>query len=207
MPGGPLRHRRRFRCRRDPPRHNYLASAFLSPLINRRTDELSGVGQLRQGGPWHHPAVRAEVDRDGTAAIAVTAKPTWPTRGPGRDQPEESLQTARWLQDDGGRRTELTAGSSLVNPIPVPRRLADQGEFSAAFTPPLSWGYADDRHPNSSAIRTGRLCCETPSGSAANSRCRLILLGGITNRGDHGSGEDGGGIRLRRDGLAPAGRA
>ncbi len=54
---------------------------------------------------------------------------------------EESLQTARWLQDDGGLDAlELTAGSSLVNPMYLFRGDVPIKEFAGAFKPPLRWG-------------------------------------------------------------------
>ena len=41
---------------------------FLSPLINRRTDEFGGsLGQPRKVALRHHPGGARRVDRDGTA--------------------------------------------------------------------------------------------------------------------------------------------
>ena len=62
--------------------------------------------------------MRTEVARDGVLAIAVTAKLNMTDGVRGGITVEESLQTARWLQDDGGLDAiELTAGSSLLNPM------------------------------------------------------------------------------------------
>lgn len=122
--------------------HNYLASSFLSPLVNRRTDEFGGSLQNRaKVARGIVRAVRAEVERDGAATIAVTAKLNMADGVRGGITVEESLQTARWLQDDGGLDAlELTAGSSLVNPMYLFRGDVPIKEFAAAFPVPLRWG-------------------------------------------------------------------
>lgn len=165
--------------------HNYLASAFLSPLINRRTDEFGGSLENRaKVARGIMRAVRREVDRDGTPAIAVTAKLNMADGVRGGINLQESLQTARWLQDDGVLDAlELTAGSSLVNPMYLFRGDSPIKEFSAAFKPPLSWGMR----------MTGRkFLREYPYRDAFLMRdaeqfrreltMPLILLGGITSR-------------------------
>ncbi len=165
--------------------HNYLASSFLSPLINRREDEFGGSLENRaKVARGIVRAVRAEVERDGTAAIAVTAKLNMADGVRGGINLEESLQTARWLQDDGGLDAlELTAGSSLVNPMYLFRGDSPIKEFSAAFAPPLRWGM---RMTGTKFLR------EYPYRDAFLMRdaeqfrreltMPLILLGGITNR-------------------------
>lgn len=122
--------------------HNYLASSFLSPLINKRTDSFGGsLANRARVAREIVLAVRHEVERDGAAPIAVTAKLNMADGVRGGIRIEESLQTARWLQDDGGLDAiELTAGSSLVNPMYLFRGASPIKEFSAAFTPPLRWG-------------------------------------------------------------------
>ena len=122
--------------------HNYLASSFLSPLINRRTDEFGGsLANRAKVARGIVAAVRDEVARDGAPAIAVIAKLSMADGIRGGIQIEESLQTARWLQDDGGLDAiELTAGSSLLNPMYLFRGDSPIKEFSAALKPPLSWG-------------------------------------------------------------------
>src|ERR1700749_4208344 len=98
--------------------HNYLASSFLSPLINRRTDEFGGSLQNRAKlARGMVMAVRRAVEKEGTP-IAVTAKLNMADGVRGGISTEESLITAKWLKDDGGLGgIELTAGSSLVNPL------------------------------------------------------------------------------------------
>ena len=54
--------------------HNYLASSFLSPLINRRNDEFGGSLENRaKVARGIVMAVRRAVEKEGTP-IAVTAK-------------------------------------------------------------------------------------------------------------------------------------
>ena len=122
--------------------HNYLASSFLSPLINKRHDEFGGsLANRARVARAIVEAVRREVERDGAAAIAVTAKFNMADGVRGGIAKDESLQTARWLQDDGGLDAiELTAGSSLVNPMYLFRGDSPIKEFAAAFKPPLRWG-------------------------------------------------------------------
>ncbi|MFM9034032.1 MAG: NADH:flavin oxidoreductase [Mycobacterium sp.] len=165
--------------------HNYLASAFLSPLINRRSDEFGGSlanrAKLARGIVR---AVRQEVWRDGKPAVAVTAKLNMSDGVRGGIGIEEALQTARWLQDDGGLDAlELTAGSSLLNPMYLFRGDSPIKEFSAAFKPPLRWGM---RMTGTKFLR------EYPYRDAFLMRdaeqfrreltMPLILLGGITDR-------------------------
>ena len=122
--------------------HNYLASSFLSPLVNRRRDDFGGSLKNRaKVARGIVRAVRDEVARDGSPAIAVTAKLNMSDGVRGGITLEESLQTARWLQDDGGLDAlELTAGSSLVNPMYLFRGDVPIKEFAGAFKPPLRWG-------------------------------------------------------------------
>ena len=165
--------------------HNYLASSFLSPLINRRTDEFGGSLENRaEVARGIMRAVRREVDRDGTPAIAVTAKLNMADGVRGGIAIEESLQTARWLQDDGVLDAlELTAGSSLVNPMYLFRGDSPIKEFSAAFKPPLSWGM---RMTGTKFLRKYPYRDAFLMGDAEQFRRELtlplILLGGITNR-------------------------
>lgn len=118
--------------------HNYLASAFLSPLLNRRDDEFGGSLQNRaKVARGLVMAVRRAVRQQ----VAVTAKLNMTDGIRGGITVDEALTTARWLQDDGGLDAiELTAGSSLVNPMYLFRGDAPVKEFAAAFKPPLRWG-------------------------------------------------------------------
>ncbi|BBX18358.1 NADH:flavin oxidoreductase [Mycolicibacterium duvalii] len=161
--------------------HNYLASSFLSPLINRRTDEFGG--SLENRAKVARGVVRAVRHAVGDR-IAVTAKMNMSDGVRGGITLEESLQTAKWLEEDGGLDAlELTAGSSLLNPMFLFRGGAPVKEFSKAFKPPLSWGI---RMTGKKFMR------EYPYHEAYLMRdakkfrdeltMPLILLGGITNR-------------------------
>jgi 2,4-dienoyl-CoA reductase-like NADH-dependent reductase (Old Yellow Enzyme family) len=165
--------------------HNYLASSFLSPLINRRTDSFGGSLENRAKVARSIAlAVRREVEKDGRATIAVTAKLNMADGVRGGISIEESLQTARWLQDDGGLDAlELTAGSSLLNPMYLFRGDSPIKEFAAAFRPPLRWGM---RMTGKKFLREYPYRDAFLMGDAERFRDELtiplILLGGITNR-------------------------
>lgn len=161
--------------------HNYLASAFLSPLLNRRDDEFGGSLQNRaKVARGLVMAVRRAVRQQ----VAVTAKLNMTDGIRGGITVDEALITARWLQDDGGLDAiELTAGSSLVNPMYLFRGDAPVKEFAAAFKPPLRWGirmtghrfFREYPYRDAYLLREARLF-------RAELTIPLILLGGITNR-------------------------
>lgn len=161
--------------------HNYLASAFLSPLLNRRDDEFGGSLQNRaKVARGLVMAVRRAVRQE----VAVTAKLNMTDGIRGGITVDEALTTARWLQDDGGLDAiELTAGSSLVNPMYLFRGDAPVKEFAAAFKPPLRWGirmtghrfFREYPYRDAYLLREARLF-------RAELTIPLILLGGITNR-------------------------
>jgi 2,4-dienoyl-CoA reductase-like NADH-dependent reductase (Old Yellow Enzyme family) len=164
--------------------HNYLASSFLSPLINRRNDEFGGSLENRaKVARGMAMAVRRAVDKEG-AQIAVTAKVNMADGVRGGITTDESLITARWLQDDGGLDAiELTAGSSLVNPMYLFRGDAPLKEFAGAFKPPLRWGIrmTGKKFLREYPYREAYLLREAKLFRAELSM-PLILLGGITNR-------------------------
>lgn len=161
--------------------HNYLASSFLSPLINRRKDEFGG--SLENRAKVARGVVTAVRNAVG-GQIAITAKLTMTDGVRGGIPIEESLQTAKWLEEDGGLDAiELTAGSSLVNPMYLFHGDAPVKEFAGAFSPPMRWGI---RMTGKKFLR------EYPYREAflldharkfrAELKMPLILLGGITNR-------------------------
>jgi 2,4-dienoyl-CoA reductase-like NADH-dependent reductase (Old Yellow Enzyme family) len=165
--------------------HNYLASAFLSPLINRRDDEFGGSLENRaKVARGLVMAVRRAVDLEAAGQVAVTAKLNMADGVRGGITTEESLTTAKWLQDDGGLDAiELTAGSSLVNPMYLFRGDAPIKEFAGAFKPPLRWGMRmtgkkflrEYPYRDAYLLRDAKLF-------RAELWMPLILLGGITNR-------------------------
>jgi 2,4-dienoyl-CoA reductase-like NADH-dependent reductase (Old Yellow Enzyme family) len=97
---------------------------------------------------------------------------------------EESLQTAKWLEEDGGLDAlQLTAGSSLVNPLYLFHGDAPVKEFAAAFKPPLSWGIrmTGKKFFREYPYREAFLLDKARQ-FRAELKMPLILLGGITNR-------------------------
>jgi 2,4-dienoyl-CoA reductase-like NADH-dependent reductase (Old Yellow Enzyme family) len=165
--------------------HSYLASSFLSPLINRRDDEFGGSLENRaKVARGLVMAVRRALEKDGATQTAVTAKLNMADGVRGGITVEEALTTAKWLQDDGGLDAlELTAGSSLVNPMYLFRGDAPVKEFAGAFKPPLRWGIRmtgrkflrEYPYRDAYLLRDARLF-------RAELSMPLILLGGITNR-------------------------
>ena len=161
--------------------HNYLASSFLSPLINRRTDEFGG--SLANRAKVARGLVRAVRETVGDR-IAVTAKLNMSDGVRGGISLDESLQTAQWLQDDGGLDAlELTAGSSLLNPLYLFRGDAPVKEFANAFKPPLRWGIkmTGKKFLREYPYREAYLMDQAKQ-FRAELTMPLILLGGITNR-------------------------
>ncbi|WP_433201709.1 NADH:flavin oxidoreductase [Nocardia sp. CA-107356] len=119
--------------------HNYLVSSFLSPLLNRRKD--------RYGGS---PVNRARLAREVALAVreavgdrlAVTAKLNMEDGVRGGLSIPESLQVATWLEADGTLDAlELTAGSSLLNPMLLFHGTAPRKEFAKVLPAPARWGF------------------------------------------------------------------
>ncbi|WP_156662995.1 NADH:flavin oxidoreductase [Mycobacterium sp. 1274761.0] len=164
--------------------HNYLASSFLSPLLNRRTDEFGGSLENRaKVARGVVRAVRQAVEKEGNP-IAVTAKLNMSDGVRGGISLEESLQTAKWLEEDGCLDAiELTAGSSLVNPMYLFRGDAPVKEFAGAFKPPIRWGIrmTGKKFLREYPYREAFLLREAKQ-FRAELKLPLILLGGITNR-------------------------
>ncbi|GHJ91418.1 putative oxidoreductase [Streptomyces sp. NE5-10] len=118
--------------------HNYLASAFLSPRLNRRTDRYGG--SLRNRARLALDLARAVRDEVGDR-IAITAKLNMTDGVRGGLSPADSLQVAHWLQEDGSvDALALTAGSSLLNPMYLFRGDAPLKEFAARFPLPQRLG-------------------------------------------------------------------
>ncbi|MCV6973600.1 NADH:flavin oxidoreductase [Mycobacterium bourgelatii] len=164
--------------------HNYLASSFLSPLINRRTDEFGGsLANRAKVARGLVLAVRRAVDQ-GPRRIAVTAKLNMADGVRGGISIEEALTTAKWLEEDGGLDAlELTAGSSLVNPMYLFRGDAPVKDFAGAFKPPIRWGIrmTGKKFLREYPYREAYLLRDAKLFRAELSM-PLILLGGITNR-------------------------
>jgi len=160
--------------------HNYLVSSFLSPRLNKRTDGFGG--SLANRARLARDVARTVRDAVG-GQLAIIAKLNMDDGVPGGFWLDESVQVARWLEADGSvDAIELTAGSSLLNPMylftgdapvrefaefPQPTRLAVRlagGRFLRGY--PYQEAYLLDR------ARQFRAALELP----------LILLGGITRK-------------------------
>lgn len=95
--------------------HNYLASSFLSPSINRRKDSYGG--SLVNRARFARQAVEAAREAVG-GRLAVLAKINMVDGAKSAYWLDESLEFASMLQSDGTvDALELTAGSSLQDPM------------------------------------------------------------------------------------------
>ena len=119
--------------------HNYLLSSFLSPKLNRRTDDWGGsLANRARFARQVVLAVRESVGPD----VAVTAKLNMVDGYKGGLELDESLEVARWLADDGALDAlELTGGSSLMNPMYLFKGDAPVAEFGAALPWHLRAGF------------------------------------------------------------------
>ncbi|WP_158896025.1 NADH:flavin oxidoreductase [Amycolatopsis anabasis] len=161
--------------------HNYLASAFLSPLLNRRRDRYGG--SLANRARLARDIARAVRDAVG-GKVAVLAKLNMDDGVPGGFWLDESIQVARWLEADGTvDALELTAGSSLLNPMYLFTGDAPVREFAAAFPQPLRAGIrlAGRRFLRDYPYREAYLL-DRARQFQAELRLPLVLLGGIANR-------------------------
>ncbi|MBF6487353.1 NADH:flavin oxidoreductase [Nocardia otitidiscaviarum] len=160
--------------------HNYLVSSFLSPLLNRRRDGYGG--SLVNRARLAREIARAVRDAVGDR-LAVIAKLNMEDGVRAGLRLPESLRVAAWLEQDGALDAlELTAGSSLLNPMLYFHGDAPRHEFAQVLPPPARWGFR--------LIGRGFLR-EYPYREAyLLDRARqfrreltmpLILLGGITN--------------------------
>ena len=162
--------------------HNYLASAFLSPRLNRRRDGFGG--SLENRARFARAVVRAVRDAAGDR-VAVLAKLNLEDgvrRGFGLD---ESVQVARWLDEDGCLDAlEMTAGSSLYNPMYLFKGPAPLREFADAMRQPVKLGVQlfGRTRLHSYPYQDGYLLQDARRVRAAI-RTPMVLLGGVTSRG------------------------
>ena len=115
--------------------HGYLPSEFLSPRLNRRTDEWGGSLPNRARFPR---AVATAVREAVGDRLAVVAKLNMADGVRGGLWLDESVAVARMLEADGSvDALELTAGSSLQNPMYLFRGEAPVAEMSRAMPKPI----------------------------------------------------------------------
>lgn len=161
--------------------HNYLPSAFLSPALNRRADRWGGdvAGRSRLAREMV-TAVREAVG----PSTAVLAKLNMADGFRGGLWLDDSLEVARLLEADGALDAlELTAGSSLKNPMYLFRGDAPVAEMAARFPQPMRTGIR---------LLGGRFLKSYPYEEAyllpfarqfrAALDLPLVLLGGISER-------------------------
>ncbi|SHN43666.1 NADH:flavin oxidoreductase [Cryptosporangium aurantiacum] len=161
--------------------HNYLASAFLSPRLNRRRDEYGG--SLENRARLAREIMRAVRDAAGDR-LAVLAKLNMDDGVRGGFWLDESIVVARWLEQDGTLDAlEMTAGSSLLNPMYLFKGDAPVREFAAVFPEPMRTGarLAGHRYLREYPYHDGYLLDDARQVRAAV-KLPMILLGGITNR-------------------------
>ncbi len=164
--------------------HNYLPSAFLSPLLNRRKDEYGGGIDNRSR--LVREIARAVRERVGDA-IAVTAKISMIDGVPGGIKLAESLRTAQLLDADANLDAILlTEGSSVVRQMYLFRGEVPVEDFAALMKQPVKTGVrlfgkkvlGEFPYEDLYMLEAARQFVPVVKNS------KLILLGGITNR-DH----------------------
>jgi 2,4-dienoyl-CoA reductase-like NADH-dependent reductase (Old Yellow Enzyme family) len=160
--------------------HNYLASSFLSPRLNRRRDEYGG--SLANRARLSREILRAVRDAAGDR-IAVTAKFNMADGVPGGFQLDMAVAVARWIEEDGTvDALELTEGSSLLNPMYLFKGDAPIDDFAAALPQPLRTGIklVGRRFLREYPYRDAYLLEDARLVRAAVN-LPLILLGGVTS--------------------------
>jgi 2,4-dienoyl-CoA reductase-like NADH-dependent reductase (Old Yellow Enzyme family) len=115
--------------------HGYLVSEFLSPKLNKRTDSWGGA--LENRARLAREVAGAVRHAVGTR-VAVLAKLNMDDGVPGGLWVDESVAVARLLEADGTLDAlELTAGSSLQNPMYLFRGDAPVHEMAATMPQPI----------------------------------------------------------------------
>lgn len=161
--------------------HNYLASSFLSPKLNRRTDSYGGDLENRARLAREiMTAVREAVgDR-----IAIIAKMNMDDGVPGGFWLDEAIVVAQWLEADGSvDALEMTAGSSLRNPMYLFKGDVPLDAFAEVMPKPIRLGVKLFGRAllREYPYRNGYLLDDARQIRAAV-KLPMVLLGGITNK-------------------------
>jgi 2,4-dienoyl-CoA reductase-like NADH-dependent reductase (Old Yellow Enzyme family) len=161
--------------------HSYLASAFLSPKINHRKDRYGG--SLANRAAFGRGILRAVRDAVGDR-IAILTKLNLSDGVHGGISLDEAVQTARWIEQDGTvDALEMTAGSSLLNPMYLFKGGAPVDEFVAVMPQPMKtvMRFAGRRFIREYPYRDAFLLDDAARVRAEVS-LPMVLLGGITDR-------------------------
>ena len=161
--------------------HSYLASAFLSPKLNHRKDEYGGplINRARVA----RGILRAVRDAVGDR-IAILAKLNMTDGVRGGITVEEAIETAKWIESDGTvDALEMTAGSSLLNPMYLFRGGAPVEELVAVMPQPVrtAMRFAGKRFIREYPYRDAYLLDDARR-VRAEVALPMVLLGGITDR-------------------------
>jgi 2,4-dienoyl-CoA reductase-like NADH-dependent reductase (Old Yellow Enzyme family) len=161
--------------------HNYLASSFLSPRLNRRKDEFGGT--LDNRARLARDIARRVHDAVG-GRLAVIAKLNMEDGARGGFALPESIQVARGLEQDGTvDALELTAGSSLLNPMYLFRGDAPLKDFAAVMPQPIRTGvHVFGRRVLRSYPYEDAYLRKQALQVRAAVRLPLVFLGGVTSR-------------------------
>ena len=161
--------------------HNYLLSAFLAPNLNRRTDAYGGSLENRARLPRQVVAAVREAVGD---QVAVTAKLSMSDGVRSGFQVDESIEFAGMLEADGALDAlQLSAGSSLTNPMYLFRGDVPLKEFAAQMPFPLGLGVrmSGNRFFRSYPFEEAYLLPDARKFRAALDM-PLIYLGGVNTR-------------------------
>lgn len=161
--------------------HNYLASSFLSPLINHREDEYGG--SLANRARFARAILRAVRDAVGDR-IAIIAKMNMDDGVAGGFWLDEAIPVAQWIETDGTvDALEMTAGSSLLNPMYLFKGDAPLEEFAAVMPQPIKLGVkmVGKHFLHAYPYQDAYLLRDARQIRAAV-KLPMILLGGITDR-------------------------
>lgn len=161
--------------------HNYLASSFLSPKLNKRTDSYGG--SLANRARFALRIMRAVREAVGDR-IAILAKLNMDDGVPGGFWLDEAIAVAQWLEAEGTvDALEMTAGSSLLNPMYLFKGDAPVREFASVMREPIRTGVklVGSRFLREYPYQDGYLLDDARQIRAAVD-LPMVLLGGVTNR-------------------------
>jgi 2,4-dienoyl-CoA reductase-like NADH-dependent reductase (Old Yellow Enzyme family) len=161
--------------------HNYFASSFLSPKINKRSDAYGG--SLANRARLVRETARTVREAVG-GKIAILAKLNMDDGVPGGFWLDEAVQVAQWLEEDGSLDAiELTVGSSLLNSMYLFKGDVPLREFASVMREPVRTGMKlVGKHFLKSYPYQPLFMLEQARQIRAAVKMPLVLLGGVTDR-------------------------